>query len=82
MKETFPTFDLGIDHLFTSEPEERKQKKEEQQRFACHDVSSGAPAARRAAKRSPITIGTGSHVCVEIETHCLISNREGLGTCL
>ena len=35
MKKTFPSFDLGIDHLFPSEPEERKQKKEEQQRFAC-----------------------------------------------
>ena len=32
---SFPSFDLGIDHLFPSEPEERKQKKEEQQRFAC-----------------------------------------------
>ena len=39
MKKTFPSFDLGIDHLFPSEPEERKQKKEEQQRFACLDVS-------------------------------------------
>ena len=29
MKETFPSFDLGIDHLFPSEPEERRQKKEE-----------------------------------------------------
>ena len=33
MKKTFPSFDLGIDNLFPSEPEERKQKKEEQQRF-------------------------------------------------
>ena len=33
MKKTFPSFDLGIDHLFPSEPEERKQKKEEQQRL-------------------------------------------------
>ena len=39
MKKTFPSFDLGIDHLFPSEPEKRKQKKEEQQRFACLDVS-------------------------------------------
>ena len=31
MKKTFPSFDLGIDHLFPSEPEESKQKKEEQQ---------------------------------------------------
>ena len=38
MKKTFPSFDLGIDHLFPSEPEERKQKKEEQQHFACLDV--------------------------------------------
>ena len=35
MKITFPSFDFGIDHLSPSEPEERKQKKEEQQRFAC-----------------------------------------------
>ena len=33
MKKTFPSFDFGIDHLFLSEPEERKQKKEEQQRL-------------------------------------------------
>ena len=39
MKKTSLSFDLGIDHLFPSEPEERKQKKEEQQRFACLDVS-------------------------------------------
>ena len=39
MEKTFPSFDLRIDHLFPSEPEERKQKKEEQQRFACLDVS-------------------------------------------
>ena len=39
MTKTFPTFDLGIDHLFPSEPEERKQKKEEQQHFACLDDS-------------------------------------------
>ena len=41
MKKTFPSFVLGIDHLLPSEPEERKhvRKKEEQQRFACLDVS-------------------------------------------
>ena len=33
---------------------------------------SGAPASRRAAKRSPITIGTRSHACIEIETHATI----------
>ena len=33
MKKTSPSFDLRIDHLFPSEPEERKQKKEEQQRL-------------------------------------------------
>ena len=33
MKKTFPSFDLGIDHLFSSELKERKQKKEEQQRL-------------------------------------------------
>ena len=31
--------------------------------------NSEALAAQRAAKRSPITIGTGSHACIEIETH-------------
>ena len=30
---------------------------------------SGAPAARRAAKLSPKTIGTGSHACIEKEIH-------------
>ena len=39
MKNTFPSFDLGIDQLFSSEPEERKRKKEEQERFSCLDVS-------------------------------------------
>lgn len=39
MKKTFPSFDLEIDYLFPSEPEEIKQKKEEQQHFACLDVS-------------------------------------------
>ena len=39
MKKIFPSFDLWFDHLFPSDPEERKQKKEEQQRFACLDVS-------------------------------------------
>ena len=39
MKKTFQSFDLGISYLFPSEPEEREQKKEEKQRFACLDVS-------------------------------------------
>ena len=39
MKKNFPSFDLGIDHLFPSEPEERKQKKEELQRFLCLNAS-------------------------------------------
>ena len=39
MKKTFPSFDMGIDHLFPSELGERKQKKEEQ-RFVCLDVSN------------------------------------------
>ena len=39
MEKTFPSFDLGIDHLLPSEPKKRKQKKEEQQRFACLNVS-------------------------------------------
>ena len=39
MEKTFPSFHLGIDQLFSSEPEERKRKKEEQERFSCHYVS-------------------------------------------
>ena len=39
MRKTFSSFNLGIDHLFPSEPEERNQKKDEQQRFGCLDVS-------------------------------------------
>ena len=39
MKRIFPSFDLGIGHLFPSEPEEKKQKKEELHRFARLDVS-------------------------------------------
>ena len=45
MKKTFPSFDLGIDHLFPSE--ERKQKKEEQQRLLVlklDDLVEGAQA--------------------------------------
>ena len=34
MKKTLPSFDLGIDHLFPFEPEEGKQKKEEEQRLS------------------------------------------------
>ena len=37
MKKTFPSFDSGIDYPLW--PVERKQKKEEQQRFAWIDVS-------------------------------------------
>ena len=35
---------------------------------------SRAPAAQRAAKRSQITIGAGSHACIEIEieTHATL----------
>ena len=39
MKKAFPSFYLEIGHVFPSEPAERKQKKEEQQRFACIAVS-------------------------------------------
>ena len=39
MKKMLPSFDLGISHLFPSEPEEKKQKNEEPHRFACLDVS-------------------------------------------
>ena len=39
MKKTFPSFDLGIDHLFPSESEERKQRKEEQLRSVSLGVS-------------------------------------------
>ena len=38
-------------------------------------IRSGAPAARRAAKRSPITIGTESHACIEIETQATLFSR-------
>ena len=34
-------------------------------------IYSGAPAARRVAKRT-INIGTGSHACIEIETHATL----------
>ena len=43
MKKNFPSFDLAIDHLFPSELEERKQKKEEQQRNL-DDLVEGAQA--------------------------------------
>ena len=36
-------------------------------------VHSRPPAALRAGKQSSITIGTGSHACIEIETHALFS---------
>ena len=39
MKKIFPSFDLGIDHLFPSDPWKESKKKEEQQPFACLDVS-------------------------------------------
>ena len=35
-------------------------------------INSGDPTVRRAAKRSPITIGTGSHGFIEIETHATL----------
>jgi len=35
MKKTYPSFDLGIDHLFPSDPEEKKAK----ERRTCLDVS-------------------------------------------
>ena len=44
MKKTFPSFDLGIDHLFPSEPEERKQRKEEQLVLKLDDLVEGAQA--------------------------------------
>ena len=39
MKKIFPSFDLGIGPSLFLRPVERKQKKEEQQPFACLDVS-------------------------------------------
>ena len=40
MKKPFPSFDLGIDHLFPSDSwKESKRKKNNWQRFACLDVS-------------------------------------------
>ena len=67
MKKTFPSFDLGIEHLFPSEPEERKQKEEQQQRFACLDVSKlndlveGAQAkTRKYATKDTVNVFQGS----------------------
>ena len=54
MKKSFPSFDVGIDHLFLSEPEERKEKKEEQQRFACIDVSKLDDLAEGAQAKTKI----------------------------
>ena len=51
MKKPFPSFDLGIDHLFPSEPEERKQKREEQQRFALLDFSKWATSSRELKRK-------------------------------
>ena len=45
MKKTFPSFDLGID-------QQRKQKKEEQQRFACLDVSELDDLVERAQAKT------------------------------
>ena len=36
------------------------------------EFSSGAPAARRVAKRSTRTLGTEPHASVEIETHATL----------
>ena len=52
MKKIFPSFDLGIGHLFPSEPEEKKQKKEEPQRFACLDVSELDDLVERAQAKT------------------------------
>ena len=67
MKKTFPSFDLGIEHLFPSEPEERKQKEEQQQHFACLDVSKrndlveGAQAkTRKYATKYTVNVFQGS----------------------
>ena len=37
MEKNFPNFDLGLSYLFPPDPEGKKQKKEEQQRFAYLD---------------------------------------------
>ena len=44
MKKTFPSFDLGIDYLFPSEPEERKQRKGQQLVSKLDDLVEGAQA--------------------------------------
>ena len=44
MKKTFPSFDLEIDHLFPSKPEERNQRKEEQLVSKLDDLVEGAQA--------------------------------------
>ena len=53
MKKAFPSFELGIGHLFSSEPEERKQKKGEQQRFECLDVSELDDLVEGAQAKTP-----------------------------
>ena len=37
-----------------------------------HCFDSGTPAARRAAKRSPISVETEPHVCIEIGTYATL----------
>ena len=66
MKKTFPSFDLGIDHLFPSEREERKQKKEQQQPFECIDVSKLDNLVEGAQAKSKI--------CNKIRSKCCQGN--------
>ena len=65
MKKTFPSFDLGIDHLFPSEPGERRQKKEEQQRFACLEVSELDDLVEGAQVKQTLHCVSSLHNCLE-----------------
>ena len=46
MKKTLASFDLGNDHLFLSEPEERKQKKEEKSALRASMLVSWTTSSR------------------------------------
>ena len=74
MKKIFPSFDLGIDYLFPSDPwkeSERKQKKEEQQRFACLDVSELDDLAEGAQAKTTKYYATKYTVNVFQNTFCI-----------
>ena len=76
MKKTCPSFNSKIDHLYSYEPEESKQKKEEQQRFACLDVSKLDDLVERAQAKTTkyvtkysVNVSKGNF-CIEKITFC------------